>query len=135
MFDAAAYMKARRKQRRERLIELAGGKCIRCGTKHNLEFDHRDPTQKLFELSGCALDKPLNVIMRELAKCDLLCKDHHLEKTRENRDATRYRPAHKGYTHGTARSYLGQPCRCQLCCKARKEYRNGRLGYDEVVAS
>ena len=40
----AAYMRtyimARRKVRRARLIELLGGRCVRCGSTDELEFDH-----------------------------------------------------------------------------------------------
>jgi 5-methylcytosine-specific restriction endonuclease McrA len=37
------YIKARRKVRRARLIELLGGQCVRCGSTDELEFDHIDP--------------------------------------------------------------------------------------------
>ena len=34
------YIMARRKVRRARLIELLGGRCVRCGSTDELEFDH-----------------------------------------------------------------------------------------------
>ncbi len=90
--DPAAYaqymrgaMRRRRQQRRATLIEMAGGVCITCSSDQELNFDHRDPATKLFELSGCALDKAWAKILEEYAKCDLLCRPCHLVKTRQDK--------------------------------------------------
>lgn len=40
------YMKRRWEIRRARAIEYLGAKCIECGSKNNLEFDHKDPNSK-----------------------------------------------------------------------------------------
>lgn len=31
-------------------IEALGGRCVECGATERLEFDHRDPSTKLFSL-------------------------------------------------------------------------------------
>ncbi len=46
------YMAMRRQERRQRLIDLAGGVCRRCGSKEALEFDHIRSETRAFRLSG-----------------------------------------------------------------------------------
>lgn len=54
----------------------------------------------------------------ELAKCQLLCKPHHLEKTLRERG---FKPA-KG-THGTLSAYKScGPPKCEECKKAKRDY-------------
>ena len=48
-------------------------------------LDHRDPTQKLFNLSD-ARSKPIDLVLAECAKCDLMCHNCHHVKTHQNRD-------------------------------------------------
>jgi len=69
--------------------EYLGGKCVRCGFDHPsaLQFHHRDPSQKLFNITSKELSMPRKypwdtVIIPELDKCDLLCSNcHFLEHT------------------------------------------------------
>lgn len=57
-----------------------GGKCVLCGSEVNLELDHIDPATKLFTVSnGCS--KPREEFWAEVEKCQLLCVEHHVEKT------------------------------------------------------
>lgn len=68
-------------------IKLQRG-CKVCGYKKDaraLQFDHRDPSEKLFDVSqmkNCARWK----IMDEVEKCDVLCANCHATKTFENKD-------------------------------------------------
>jgi hypothetical protein len=48
-------------------------------------LDHRDPAQKLFNLSQ-AKSKPIHLVLAECAKCDLMCHNCHHLKTHQNRD-------------------------------------------------
>jgi hypothetical protein len=53
-------------------------------TLHAFDFDHRDPTQKRFMMSkirGQSVDDVVN----EMAKCDLLCANHHRVRTQRDR--------------------------------------------------
>ena len=68
---------------REILIEKMGGKCVECGCKEALEFDHIDPSTKSFNISG-GYTKPKEVLQEELLKCQLLCVSCHKEKTRNH---------------------------------------------------
>jgi 5-methylcytosine-specific restriction endonuclease McrA len=70
---------------REILIDKMGGKCIECGSKEQLEFDHIDPSTKNFNISS-AYNKTKEELFEELTKCQLLCNKCHLKKTKNNRD-------------------------------------------------
>ena len=72
----------RRKIIRQRAIESVGGKCIKCGyNKHPevLEFHHRDPSQKDFNISKKGHCRSWQRISEEIKKCDLLCANCHRE--------------------------------------------------------
>lgn len=63
-----------------KLVELAGGKCVRCGYNKciaALEFHHRDPDAKELSLSKVRSLTPK--ILAEVEKCDLVCSNCHRE--------------------------------------------------------
>jgi len=43
-----------------------------------MDFHHRDPAEKAFNLSK-ARNKPIDKIIEEVAKCDILCANCHRE--------------------------------------------------------
>lgn len=59
-----------------------GGRCVRCGTYDNLEFDHIDRRTKVAEVIALARGTTQAAFWAEVHKCQLLCREHHLEKTR-----------------------------------------------------
>ena len=71
------------------VIEHLGGKCVRCGTTENLEFDHIVRKQKNYPITDrlrCSekkLKKMLEEGGGEVNKCQLLCKKCHRLKTNE----------------------------------------------------
>lgn len=70
-----------RKQTKKLCIEYLGHKCKICGYNKCLdamEFHHRDPTKKSFNLSNKLYYK-LENLKKELDKCDLLCCRCHSE--------------------------------------------------------
>jgi len=77
----AEYMKRRYHARRAQALDLLGGKCTACGCKDDLEIDHIDcmdkeiPLTRLWSVSE-------ERFLRELSKCQLLCREHHKEKSR-----------------------------------------------------
>ena len=69
-----------RKEKRAICLEYLGGKCVKCGTTHNLQFDHIKREGKKYEITR-RLSNNLNNLKEELDKCQLLCYTCHLEKT------------------------------------------------------
>src|ERR1700733_8093811 len=72
-------------RRREKGLALLGGKCVRCGSTRDLEFDHIDPNSKAPQLRSIHMGNfwswSWKRIEQELAKCQLLCSGCHQLKT------------------------------------------------------
>lgn len=98
------YQRERRHRRLQEAKEDLGGRCVVCGTSDDLQFDHIDPTTKLFIISKSdgVSDKRF---WEEVAKCQLLCVPHHQEKT-----STEQIPE-----HGTWGMHKNHVCRCVPC--------------------
>lgn len=95
---------ARRWIATRRATWLAGKSCAVCGSVERLEIDHVDPSQKLdHRVWSWRLERR----DAELAKCQVLCEPHHMEKT------IRQRGEH--VQHGTAVMYRWRGCRCDDC--------------------
>lgn len=78
-----------------KVIERLGieKKCLRCGYDRYigaLEFHHRDPTQKKFQIKQ---NRGLGDLVAEARKCDLLCVNCHREQHAEGTGAGRPRSA------------------------------------------
>ena len=91
--------------------------CVVCGSKDNLELDHIDPKKKVTHRiwSWSAARRSV-----ELAKCQVLCKDHHARKTLVDISD---RLGRELYAHGVYTTYRLHKCRCKLCVAAHKETR------------
>ena len=89
-----------KKKRRDEAITSLGGKCVKCGTEKDLQFDHRNPLTKTIEISK-ALAGPPEILMAELEKCQLLCYGCHKQKTVAERSIRRpSSPIQRGYKPG-----------------------------------
>lgn len=73
-------------KRRQNLIAQMGGKCARCGSTENLEFDHIDSNTKEIAISSHMSYKQ-ETVKDELKKCQLLCHSCHVQKTKEEKDS------------------------------------------------
>lgn len=80
--------------------------CLECGSTYRLELDHIDPDDKLSHRIWSWSKQRREL---ELSKCQVLCHDHHLEKTIQD---LKEMPSRK---HGTLRGYLLYSCRCESC--------------------
>jgi hypothetical protein len=92
---------------------MADKSCVVCGTKQSLEVDHIDPEQKVaHRIWSWAIPRR----NEELAKCQVLCTAHHLEKTLAQRPIPE---------HGTLSRYKSKVhgCRCDPCRKANAAYK------------
>lgn len=113
MAGSREYHRRYYKKRRKKIIEYLGGACAVCGSTKELQVDHVDPAEKNFNISQRLT---LDNILEELAKCQLLCRKHHQEKTaREN----------EGFTHGTSYAWMKKGCTCLVCTEAKHAH------YDE----
>lgn len=82
------YMKRRWEKRRKSAVEYLGGECVVCGSTEDLDFDHKDPSTKICSIARASSFSEKR-FWEEVDKCQLLCKTHHKEKTRENKEYRR----------------------------------------------
>mgnify|MGYP003398414678 CR=1 FL=1 len=83
------YLKIRRTKKerlilKHRLITRLGGCCVDCGYSGHLaalDFDHRDPTQKKFQLAKGLTEYSILDCEIEADKCDVRCANCHRIKT------------------------------------------------------
>lgn len=96
---------------------LAGKSCVICGSQEDLQVDHIDPAKKLsHRVWSWSIEKR----DAELAKCQVLCRPHHQEKTLRDYSLD-------GVRHGTAGAWRNAGCRCDTCrayqARTAREYR------------
>ena len=104
-----------RSRRRARALDHLGGRCVACGTTDRLEFDHIDPATKVLTIStAIAKHWSWERMLVELAKCQLLCHDHHVEKSRAE--------ARSKVTHGKYHAAYHLRCGCAACAEFRATY-------------
>lgn len=106
----AGYMLRRYHARRADAIQRLGGRCAECGITEHLEIDHRDPATKSFDL-GRMWSVSHSRYLAELDKCQLLCHEHHAEKSIRERSVD-----HGGGLTGK------RNCRCELCRPLKLAY-------------
>lgn len=68
-----------RKNRRAAAVKLLGGKCVVCGSRSRLEFDHIDRSTKRLPSNYLATASAAK-FWAEIRKCQLLCRHCHLAK-------------------------------------------------------
>lgn len=110
-----SYMKRRYHERRALAVQTLGGKCACCGGRRLLEIDHKDPRRKTMSFAHMR-SVSLRRFMKELTRCQLLCRDCHETKTRDDMG---HGP--KG-EHGTIAMFRHHGCRCALCTSANRRY-------------
>lgn len=80
-----ARVRARQDATRDRLRVLRERPCADCGETfraHQMDFDHRDPTEKSFRLSSSRAMLASEVdLHREIEKCDIVCANCHRVRT------------------------------------------------------
>jgi hypothetical protein len=79
---ASEWVINHRRQKKEKLVEMFGGKCIICGYNKYagaLDFHHTHPENKSFALSVKGLSYSWDSLLKEAEKCVLVCKNCHTE--------------------------------------------------------
>ena len=117
VMEQRAYQRERLRKRRVKWLK-ENGPCRVCGSWENPEVDHIDPTTKVTH-SVWSWSEARRLV--ELAKCQVLCKKHHLIKTSSERHNA------KATVHGKLWTYQKGGCRCSECVAAKMEEkaRNG----------
>ena len=69
------------------IMEIKDNPCADCGNRYPhyiMDFDHRPGTNKCFQISDAFHARaamPVNKILTEISKCDLVCANCHRERT------------------------------------------------------
>jgi hypothetical protein len=115
---------------RKKALDYLGNKCVKCGATQSLDIDHIDPKDKKFPVMSGWSTTPAN-FESELAKCQLLCRDCHIVKTRQDLGQNNALEV-----HGTLSSY--RYCKCEKCKEAKslhnKKYYEGPNGVEKLEA-
>ena len=75
---------------------LSNNPCVVCGSADLLvlEFDHKDPTTKRFNIgkaiSGKTISISLEELVIEIAKCEVMCRNCHQRKTHKDNHSWRW---------------------------------------------
>ncbi len=107
------YQLKRYHDRRRFAIEYLGGRCSSCLSELKLEIDHIEPKKKAFSI-GKMWSVAESTFIAELNKCQLLCSDCHLLKTKAQHNKT--------VRHGEGLTGK-RNCRCDLCKPLKNAYR------------
>ena len=81
---AIAQVRQRRDVNRREIVRyLAAHPCVDCGVTNPvvLEFDHRDPDQKLMSVANMRTSRRWPRVLAEIAKCDVRCANCHRRRT------------------------------------------------------
>lgn len=73
----------RRRKKKDRLIDMHGGKCVDCSgvfESYVYDFHHLDESQKSFELGNSNMNRSWESLVKEAAKCVLLCSNCHRKR-------------------------------------------------------
>ncbi len=76
------YRKGRRLEHKKALLEIVGNKCSNCVYDKcigAIDFHHKDPSTKLFEISKALYSRGCNSLVQEVMKTVPLCRNCHAE--------------------------------------------------------
>ena len=70
------------RKRRDELRAELGGKCVKCGTTEDLEFDHIDAKTKTWTTKGVGFVRSITLYWRDhrAGLLQLLCRSHNASK-------------------------------------------------------
>lgn len=85
--QVAARSAARKIERAALFMLLKGAPCADCEKQFQpwqMDFDHRDPTTKIADVSALAANASMEVLLLEISKCDLVCANCHRTRTQKS---------------------------------------------------
>lgn len=80
------WQRKRRAELREFALDLIGRVCVECGTEEDIQFDHIDPATKVASISQLQSKQAIEL---EAPKCQSLCHECHVAKTKAHDDYNR----------------------------------------------
>lgn len=110
------YMKRMWDERRRKAIIHLGGKCTKCGSCEELEFDHIDPETKSYTIASRP-SASNEKFWKEVEKCQLLCNKCHKEKSKlddAQGNRNRYTICSCGKEFLTIKQYAGHKTWCKV---------------------
>jgi hypothetical protein len=119
------YLNERYKKQREFFKEFLGSECAKCRSVENLQFDHINPKEKLFNVGRLWPNKDIPKVLEELKKCQLLCESCHIEKSAKE-SSERMNEKYNGFSHGTFYGWMKKRCECDLCFEAKAKFHKER---------
>lgn len=100
--QSAAGRESRRRRAKElyadvrvAIEELKGRPCMDCGVQYPsyvMQFDHRIPATKRTHIAQLCGSGHLPTVLKEVAKCDVVCANCHHERTHQQRQNGIARP-------------------------------------------
>ena len=106
--------------RMRKIFDYLGARCVRCSCTENLHIDHINHLTKSFTI-GENWSRSWDVLEPELKKCQLLCREHHLEKSKKEGSLAKGWTNQPRQKHGTVWSYIKYKCRCDDCKRAKAQ--------------
>lgn len=79
-----ANQKEKMKRNRAYVVRAKSRPCIDCNVQYNpwiMQFDHRNPCEKKFEMSSLKNSYSIKKLQTEIDKCDVVCANCHLDRT------------------------------------------------------
>jgi hypothetical protein len=76
--------KAKKLEMKKFVADLKNVPCMDCGIKYNpwvMEFDHRDPNEKVENIGRAISRGSWTKLKEEVAKCDVVCSNCHRERS------------------------------------------------------
>lgn len=79
-----SHQKQNLQRNRAYVIRAKSRPCVDCHVQYNpwiMQFDHREPSQKRFEMSELRHNYSLKKLQSEIDKCDVVCANCHQDRT------------------------------------------------------
>ena len=121
------YLAKRYAEQRREFLDFLGGRCVRCGSDEELEFDHIDWRTKSFTVARLYGLARLKTVYEELKKCQILCKSCHRDKTKQDmREQREENPRYLPTKHGARTGWMKTKCDCTPCAAAKRAWHDER---------
>lgn len=84
-----AISKSLRDKLKQEVNEIKNVPCVDCKVKYPswiMQFDHRNPSEKITEVGRIVERYNRKAVLEEIAKCDIVCANCHLDREYKRRN-------------------------------------------------